>query len=79
MLIFTTGAMPSRSSMLAIIVGTATGTIFCVLATVIMLIIVTLLLWRLYRSKVTARGSVRWHRSHTGEDTVALSPSLDEI
>ena len=64
---------------LCIIAGTATGTIICVIVTVAILIIVTLLLWRLYRSKATARGSVRWHRSHTGEDTVALSPSLDEI
>ena len=71
--------MPSRSPMFAIIAGTTMGTIFCVIVTVAMLIIVTLLLWRLYRSKVTARGSVRWHRSHTGEDTVALSPSFDEI
>ena len=63
--------------MLAIIIAGTASTIICVI-----LIVVTLLaciIWRLYRSKVTTRGSVRWHRSHTGEDTVTLSPSLDEI
>ena len=81
MIIFTIGTTPSRSSMIML-----STIVPAIIAIIIIIIIVTLLAcilwWRLcmHRSKATAHGpvQVRWHRSHTEEDTVTLSPSLDE-
>ena len=60
---------------------TAVSAIIAILIMIVILLVCILCWWLcVHRSKATAHDPVhvRWHRSHTDEDTVTLSPSLDE-